>query len=229
MKEQIRKHTNIERTLKRKIVEIEEVVKSNETDSVKIGLIRGILGKITDKFLDIHQRALTDELTGFVNRWFLSEFLRKVMKSSIRYGHSLTLAIIDLDFFKQVNDNFGHAAGDAVLKGIAEIIKDNIRSSDVVSRYGGDEFIIVFSSTKIADAKIVMERMKTVVAEHDFGGGVRSGISYGLAELKGKHRMAEDLIKDADDALYKSKKHRIDPNAGVKKSRLKKVISRRKK
>lgn len=230
MKDRIEQHTHVEKDMQRKLIKIGEIVKSSERNKVKVSLINDILGEMTDKFLDIHYRALTDEMTGFVNRWFLNEFLKKTMKSSQRYGQELSLAILDIDHFKTVNDTFGHAAGDMVIKKIADIITKNIRSSDVVSRYGGDEFIVVFPSTSLDAAKMVMNRIKLAVAEHDFDGGIRSGISFGLTDLKKKHRLFEDLVKEADDKLYKAKKHRIDPNAGVnKKGRLKKAIARAKK
>ncbi|MDO8507584.1 MAG: GGDEF domain-containing protein [bacterium] len=229
MKDRIEKHTHVEKDLQKKLVRIGEIVQSNERNAVKVSLINDILGEMTDKFLDIHYRALTDEMTGFVNRWFLNEFLKKTMKSSQRYGQDLSLAIMDIDHFKTVNDTFGHTAGDMVIKEIAVIITKNIRSSDVVSRYGGDEFIVIFPSTNLTDAKIVMNRIKLAVAEYEFRGGIKSGISFGIANLKKKHRLFEDLVKDADVKLYKAKKHRVDPNAGAKKSRLKKVVSQAKK
>lgn len=226
MKDRIEKHTHVEKDLQKKLVRIGEIVQSSERNAVKVSLINGILGEMTDKFLDIHYRALTDEMTGFVNRWFLNEFLKKTMKSSQRYGQDLSLAIMDIDHFKTVNDTFGHTAGDMVIKEIAAIITKNIRSSDVVSRYGGDEFIVIFPSTSLTDAKIVMNRIKLAVAEYEFRGGIKSGISFGIANLKQKHRLFEDLVKEADVKLYKAKKHRIDPNEGAKKSRIKKVVSR---
>lgn len=213
MKEHIKKHTNIERQLKRKLSQIEDIIRSNEKNTVKVQLINDILGHMTDKFIDIHHRALTDEMTGFVNRWFLNEFLKKMMRTSQRYGHDLSLAIMDIDHFKTINDTFGHAAGDTVIKKIAEIITKNIRSSDVVSRYGGDEFIVVFPSTSLIDAKMVMNRIKLAVAEYDFGKGIRSGISFGLTSMKKKHKFFEDVVKEADTKLYKAKQHRTDPNA----------------
>ncbi len=230
MKEQIKKYTNIDKTWRKKLNQVEDILKSNESNAVKVDLINNILSDITDKLIDIHHQALTDEMTGFVNRHFLNEFLKKTMRISLRYGYSMSLAIMDIDYFKSVNDIFGHNAGDKVIKVIAEIIKKDIRNSDVVSRYGGDEFIIVFPTTKLTDAQRVMERIKLAVYKYDFGDGIKSSISYGLADLQGKHKLFEDLIKDADDKLYKAKEKRIDPNKSVRKtSSLKKIISKTKK
>lgn len=227
MEDQIKKHTDIESNLQKKFAKIEEIIKSNERNAVKVSLIKDILGEMTDKFVDIHHKSLTDALTGFVNRRFLNEFLRKEIKTSQRYERSLSLAVMDIDCFKTVNDKFGHDMGDVVIKGISEIIKEIIRSSDVVSRYGGDEFVIVFPSTKLGDAKIVMNRIKLSVAEYDFGDDIRSGISYGLAELSGKHKLAEDLIKEADQELYKAKKKRKDPNSRSLAKKVTKIIKKK--
>ena len=208
MKESIKKHSDIEKGLKEKLLKIEDIIKSNEKNAVKVKLINEILGKLTDEFINIHHRSLTDQLTGFVNRWFLNEFLRKEMRLCRRYERDMVLALLDVDYLKQINDQFGHKAGDEALLKISDIIKENVRSADVVARYGGDEFVIVFPVTRIKEARVVIERIKKAVVKKGKNREYTLSISAGLAELTKKHKFAEDLVEDADKELYKEKKKR---------------------
>ena len=208
MKQVFKKHANIEGKLKKVLARIEEIVESNERNAVKVKIIHQILGKLTDDILDIHHRSMTDQLTGFVNRWFLNEFLRKEIRLANRYKRELTLAILDMDFLKLINDNFGHNAGDEAISTIAEIIKKNIRSADVVARYGGDEFVIVFPVTDLSEAKKVAERIQKAVSKEGEKREYALSISAGLAQLKKRHKFAEDLIEEADKLLYEEKKKR---------------------
>ena len=207
MKESIKKHSDIEKGLKEKLLKIEDIIKSNEKNAVKVKLINEILGKLTDEFINIHHRSLTDQLTGFVNRWFLNEFLRKEMRLCRRYERDMVLALLDVDYLKQINDQFGHKAGDEALVKISEIIKKSIRSSDVVSRFGGDEFVIVFPMTKIKEARKVSERIRRLVSKEKIE-DINFGVSIGLAEFSSEHKLAEDLIEEADKVLYEEKKKR---------------------
>ena len=212
MKEKIKEHSKIEEKLKVKLAKIEEIIHSNQRNAVKVKIINGILGKLTDEFVDIHHKSLTDEMTGFVNRWFLSEFLRKEIQYSRRYKQSLTVAAVDIDFLKYINDTYGHIAGDKAIVRVAKAIKESIRSADVVARIGGDEFIIVFPSTTAKAAERVVKRIKETTKNIRVKEGFKLGVSLGVAELNKKHKLAEDLIDSADKDLYEAKKDRINVN-----------------
>lgn len=152
--------------------------------------------------------AMEDPLTGLPNRRHLFDAARRLFAAQARRGGPLTVAVIDLDHFKQVNDRHGHDAGDAVLCGFADLLRRSVRASDIACRYGGEEFVLVMSGV---DAERVAERLRETLAlfrERSFegrGGRFTSSFSAGAAEWRGAGETLEDLLRRADEALYAAK------------------------
>ena len=111
--------------------------------------------------------------------------------------------MLDIDYFKKVNDNYGHQIGDEVLVKVSEIIQENIRETDIAGRYGGEEFLIIFPQTNCKEALNTAERINLTLKAHKFDKGFTLTISGGLSEWQGEN--AAQLIKKADELLYKAK------------------------
>jgi diguanylate cyclase (GGDEF)-like protein len=156
----------------------------------------------------LERMSIEDHLTGLHNRRYLQAFMEKCLASAERFGQHLTFAIADIDRFKAVNDEFSHQAGDAVLKTIARIFKQNIRKTDDVSRYGGEEFIFVLDRASLSDAARLCEKIRDLVERYDWdriAPGLRVTISFGLAEVN-SHQSFDEIFRDADQKLYEAKK-----------------------
>lgn len=156
------------------------------------------------------QDSHVDNLTGLYNRRFFIEVLASKLIPRISKEKPLSLAMIDIDDFKNYNDTFGHVKGDDLLKEIAQILKDEVRRTDVVGRYGGEEFIILFPEMSNANAYGVLERIRNKIRETKFRGGSkqplgRVTISLGLVTCHDNSIKHDMLIDYADKALYKSK------------------------
>ncbi len=159
--------------------------------------------------------GFTDLLTGWYNRRYLQVRLKEELARARRHATTLTCLMLDIDHFKQVNDTWGHVAGDRVLREIAQRIESQIRASDVAARYGGEEFVILLPRTESQPGGSLAERVRCAVAESPFdigdGRGVPVTASIGVAsatpersdvELK---TLGESLIARADVALYRAK------------------------
>jgi diguanylate cyclase (GGDEF)-like protein len=153
----------------------------------------------------ISHLAATDELTGLYNRRFFNEHFAKSLSAARRYLFPLSLIMADVDKFKVVNDTYGHAAGDTVLKAFADILRNLARTEDISARWGGEEFIILLAQTSCAGATVVAERLrKTVEAECLRITSIAVTVSLGVVELHAGEE-AEALIKRSDNALYRAK------------------------
>lgn len=162
------------------------------------------------KSLDIIQdMAIHDDLTGFYNRRHLMEMIASENNRSVRTGSVFSLAMLDIDHFKNINDTYGHQAGDSVLITFCAIVRSVLRKTDFCGRYGGEEFLVVLTETDLQSAKIFAERIRSRVEESFFaelGKHSRVTVSIGLAQ----HRKNEDVEKTifrADEAMYKAKKN----------------------
>ncbi len=145
-----------------------------------------------------------DYLTKTYNRRFLMEYLIIEIKKAERKKNNLAVALIDIDNFKLVNDTFGHTEGDHVLQDVAKIMKSNVRRSDIVSRYGGEEFLIVMNDTTEQGAMVLAEKIRKAVEIHQFTTG-NITISLGVSCFSSGTSI-DLLIKHADDAMYQAKK-----------------------
>jgi diguanylate cyclase (GGDEF)-like protein len=156
----------------------------------------------------LEEMATTDFLTGLSNRRHFDDILQKEWRRMRRYGNQFALLIIDLDRFKQINDRFGHQCGDEVLQKTARILKDQVRTEDIVARYGGDELAIIALGTDWKNAGDLGERLRHQVAETAMTRAVpKTSISVGIAVTSGTKPPADiaELISRADKALYAAK------------------------
>ena len=154
--------------------------------------------------------ALTDELTGLYNRRYLFAHLNEVLGQATESGNETALMLFDIDHFKRVNDQFGHPAGDEVLRELATRAVRQVRSVDLVGRLGGEEFVVVMPETSLAGAVVVAERLRAAMADEPFvlqesGDRLPVTISIGIAVTGNDKEPMESLLKRADDALYAAK------------------------
>ncbi len=154
-----------------------------------------------------HQLSTTDPLTGLSNRRFVTEQLRHEVSRAHRYARQLAVVLFDLDNFKQINDLYGHLAGDEVMRQFAALLQEKTRSSDTPARYGGDEFLVVLPETTEAQAQRFLNRVGRSVAVSAGGRKIQVGISAGRAGYT-EGDSVETLLERADQSLYACKRNR---------------------
>ncbi len=156
----------------------------------------------------IYQEKLanTDPLTGAYNRRYLNEFSYEYLKIVKRENKDLSLLLLDLDDFKNINDTFGHEIGDIVIKQLVEISKSSIRESDLIIRFGGDEFIILLPNTNIQSARFVANKIINKITEYNKNKEFNFSISVGISHYQIGDNSIDNIILRADKSLYKAKK-----------------------
>ena len=157
---------------------------------------------------EIYRMTIVDGLTQIHNKRYLFEALDKELIRARRYDRQLSLLIFDIDYFKNINDQYGHLAGDYVLRELARIVQERIRRDEVFARYGGEEFVIALPETSLQGAVTLAENLRARVETHGFsfqGERIPVTISVGCAVL-GEEKTAADLIQLADDKLYEAKR-----------------------
>jgi diguanylate cyclase (GGDEF)-like protein len=164
-----------------------------------------LMGRIERSRRELELHSNLDTLTGLLNRRALQD-VAKTMFQRLQRGHaSFVMLFADLDKFKAVNDVFGHAAGDLVLKSFAEILRRAIRSTDVAARFGGDEFVMLLEDTSLAEAEVVAVRIQTLVAEWANENAIDFSVSFGLGEAPTHGDSFPSLLERVDRAMYHSK------------------------
>ena len=154
--------------------------------------------------------SITDSLTGLFNARYLYEQLETEISRAKRYGHPLSLFMLDIDFFKRFNDAYGHLSGDEALRQVALVLKESSRETDTVARYGGEEFCVILPETDAPSAEIIAERIRRAMESHPVPTGIGDEsvtltVSIGIARMPSALRSAEELVRAADKALYQAK------------------------
>ena len=164
--------------------------------------------ELKEREFELQRLATTDPLTGALNRRSFFEQGESELRRARRYGAPLSLILVDVDHFKQVNDGFGHCAGDAVLRRLVETLKAALREHDLVCRYGGEEFALLFPETDQVGAEMIAERLRHAVAALEVAhedGTIRPTVSIGGTQVEVDSDSLESALSRADAALYRSK------------------------
>ena len=177
-------------------------------DGLEARLARAV-NNIAAALVDTNDRATFDRLTGVANRQSLLAALFAEVERASRYERPLSVAFVDIDHFKAVNDSYGHAVGDVVLRGVAQEISDNLRASDMIGRYGGEEFMLILTETEVEEGAVLTEKLRTLVQRQRFtiegGPDITVTVSIGIAGGSGARLRMDTLVRDADAAMYSAK------------------------
>ena len=160
-------------------------------------------------FQRTEQLTITDDLTRLFNSRYMNVYLSREIKRCKRHGIPLSVIFLDLDGFKNINDQYGHLAGSGTLTEVGAILAQGVRESDILARYGGDEFVVVLPETPAAGALVIAERLRRAIEEHRFlegqGFSARISASFGIAAYPDHALTPEGLIQKADQAMYRVK------------------------
>jgi diguanylate cyclase (GGDEF)-like protein len=164
---------------------------------------------ISTALADTYDRATIDRLTGVANRQAVLAALFAEVERATRYERPLCVAFVDIDHFKAVNDSYGHAAGDVVLRGVSQTIAESLRASDLIGRYGGEEFMLILTETNVEEGAELSEKLRKLVERARFkvdgNRDLSVTISIGIVGGSGQQLRMENLVRDADAAMYSAK------------------------
>lgn len=166
--------------------------------------IIGLRRQVRLRTQELERLSHTDMLTGLYNRMRIEDILDRELYRAERYEQSLCLIMLDIDFFKQVNDTFGHAAGDSVLVEFADLLEGHVRRSDSVGRWGGEEFMIICPETDEESGVILAENLRKTIAQHSFESVQHCTASFGVTQYQASDDVGK-VFERADMALYKAK------------------------
>jgi len=159
---------------------------------------------------ELEHLSRTDGLTGLMNRRALMENLEHEVRRSIRYGTDLSMVLCDIDNFKEINDTYGHSTGDRALETVADVLLDMARKSDIIGRYGGDEFLLILPETTLEGSREFAERLKSTLAKTRFssedGSPIAFSLSFGVTAFEPEKDTPDSFITRADHAMYASKR-----------------------
>lgn len=208
MKDRIRDILKKEKEIDKKIAELEHVLETESDPRVKADVTRTVIEELKKELLESHYDSLTDDLTGFANNKAINEVYNKRLLHSLKRKQCLSLILLDIDGLKGYNDRFGHLAGTELIKNFSIAVTKSIRKSDIASRYGGDEFLIITITTDADGVKNIVDRIDENIAKIKTVGDVKASASIGVAICKGNDESFEELFIEADKKLYKVKEAR---------------------
>jgi diguanylate cyclase (GGDEF)-like protein len=173
------------------------------------GRLGRALGSISTAITSAQEAATVDRLTGVANRQALINALFTEVERASRYDRPFSVAFVDIDHFKAVNDSYGHGVGDVVLRGVAQAIRANLRQTDMIGRYGGEEFMLLLTETNVEDGAVLTEKLRNLVQslrfEAEGNPELTVTISIGIAGGIGQRLRVDTLVRDADAAMYSAK------------------------
>ncbi len=177
-----------------------------------IGTFTGIAAENAFLHQKVKEMSMIDALTGINNRLYFNEMLHREKKRVIRYNHTICMLMIDVDGFKKINDTYGHLTGDKVLRSVADILKSSVRDSDILARFGGDEFVIIMPLSAEGEGHKLADRIRTLIEQwnaQQLIPGLKLGVSIGV-HASGKDDVNNLLLK-ADNELYRDKNSQTPP------------------
>lgn len=187
--------------LRRTVMELERLVLNHDS---KVEELQEVQRTLEAREKDLREQSLTDHLTGVGNRRALEGRLEDEFARVQRHGGECSIAMIDLDHFKEFNDLFGHVEGDRALVSVASLLASDLRAHDFLGRYGGEEFIVILPATSLKGAMVMGERFRRTVQRASWPKHPLT-VSIGVATLDDSMNKPVDLVKKADEALYRSK------------------------
>ncbi len=208
---------DVQRTLSRIMHEVKGLKSINRKFMRKLEEQKEEIARLRDELRRVKEEANVDPLTGLRNRRSFERTLSEFFRDFKRFGYPFSVIMMDLDDFKSVNDNYGHLAGDKVLKEIGNILRNYLRAKDVPARTGGEEFTIILPGITREEALLVAERLRKVISNHTVEHDdkkIRVTASFGVSEMREGVEAPEDLLREADEKLYTAKRTGKDKVVG---------------